>query len=43
MLMNLHKKGWTEGLRLEPFDNVKHQNEAAIKVRISVSSSAALV
>jgi hypothetical protein len=33
MLMNLHKKGWTEGLRLEQFDELRHKNEGAVKVR----------
>lgn len=35
MLMNLHKKGWTEGLRLEQFDELRHKNEGAVKVRRS--------
>lgn len=33
MLMNLHKKGWTEGLKLEQFDELRHKNEGAVKVR----------
>lgn len=32
MLMNLHKRGWTEGLKLQEFDDMKHSNEGAIKV-----------
>ena len=31
--MNLHKRGWTEGLKLEEFDELKHHNEDAVKVR----------
>jgi 26S proteasome regulatory subunit N11 len=33
MLMNLHKRNWTEGLRLRDFDTHKQSNEKAIKVR----------
>jgi 26S proteasome regulatory subunit N11 len=32
MLMNLHKRNWTEGLRLRDFDTHKQSNEQAIKV-----------
>ena len=34
MLMNLHKRNWTEGLKLRDFKVHKEGNEAAIKVRI---------
>jgi 26S proteasome regulatory subunit N11 len=34
MLMNLHKRGWTEGLKLQEFDEMKHSNEEAIKVSL---------
>lgn len=32
MLMNLHKRNWTEGLSLKDFKNHKENNEKAIKV-----------
>ncbi len=32
MLMNLHKRNWTEGLRLRDFHTHKEDNETAIKV-----------
>lgn len=39
MLMNLHKKGWTEGLKLEQFDELRHKNEGAVKVRTAFDAS----
>jgi 26S proteasome regulatory subunit N11 len=36
MLMNLHKRNWTEGLKLRDFKLHKESNEKAIKVRASV-------
>lgn len=33
MLMNLHKRNWTEGLKLKDFNMHKEANENAIKVR----------
>lgn len=33
MLMNLHKRNWTEGLTLRDFKTHKEHNEQAIKVR----------
>lgn len=33
MLMNLHKRNWTEGLTLRDFKIQKEDNEKAIKVR----------
>ena len=33
MLMNLHKRNWTEGLKLRDFKLHKESNEKAIKVR----------
>lgn len=35
MLMNLHKKGWTEGLKLDGFEELRCKNEGAVKVRFS--------
>jgi 26S proteasome regulatory subunit N11 len=35
MLMNLHKRNWTEGLKLRDFKLHKESNEKAIKVRAS--------
>jgi 26S proteasome regulatory subunit N11 len=32
MLMNLHKRNWTEGLRLKDFHEHHDSNEKAIKV-----------
>lgn len=32
MLMNLHKRNWTEGLKLKDFCSHKQSNEVAIKV-----------
>lgn len=34
MLMNLHKRNWTEGLKLRDFRHHKESNEKAIKVWI---------
>ena len=34
MLMNLHKRNWTEGLTLKDFKGHKEGNEKAIKVRV---------
>ncbi|PKI85721.1 multicatalytic endopeptidase [Malassezia vespertilionis] len=31
MLGNLHKRNWTQGLRLEDFDEHKHQNQESVK------------
>ena len=33
MLLNLHKKNWTEGLRLSDWETMKSSNEESIKVR----------
>lgn len=33
--MNLHKRGWTEGLALQEFSELKEHNASAIKVRRS--------
>jgi hypothetical protein len=32
MLLNLHKRGWTEGLKLRNFEELKEGNEKAVKV-----------
>lgn len=37
MLMNLHKRNWTEGLRLRDFKGHQENNEKAIKVRYNRS------
>lgn len=34
MLMNLHKRNWTEGLKLRDFNVHKEANEKAIKVSV---------
>lgn len=36
MLMNLHKRNWTEGLRLRDFSGLSKENEGAVKVRSSL-------
>jgi len=33
MLLNLHKKDWTEGLKLQDWSEMKRDNEESIKVR----------
>ena len=38
MLMNLHKRNWTEGLKLRDFETHKHDNEKAVKVRPQASN-----
>lgn len=38
MLLNLHKRGWTEGLKLRDFEEMKEGNEAALKVSTSSPS-----
>jgi 26S proteasome regulatory subunit N11 len=35
MLMNLHKRNWTEGLKLRDFNVHKESNEKAVKVAFS--------
>ena len=32
MLLNLHKRGWTEGLKLRDFEEMTEGNEKAVKV-----------
>lgn len=32
MLLNLHKRGWTEGLKLKDFNDQQEGNEKAIEV-----------
>ncbi|KAI0750686.1 Mov34-domain-containing protein [Daedaleopsis nitida] len=39
MLMNLHKRNWTEGLTLRNFENHKEANEKAIKSMLSLSEA----
>jgi 26S proteasome regulatory subunit N11 len=35
--MNLHKKGWTEGLKLTDFEKHKEGNEESVKVCLLMS------
>jgi 26S proteasome regulatory subunit N11 len=37
MLMNLHKKGWTEGLKLTDFEKHHESSEKAVEVRFPFS------
>lgn len=37
MLLNLHKKDWTDGLRLQDWDKVKRANEEAIGRMLALS------
>lgn len=39
MLLNLHKKDWTEGLKLRDWQAMKKENEESIKVRCSSKRS----
>ncbi|ORX36692.1 Metalloprotease subunit of the 19S regulatory particle of the 26S proteasome lid [Kockovaella imperatae] len=39
MLLNLHKRGWTEGLKLRDFDDMKEGNEKAVKDMLSLASA----
>lgn len=39
MLLNLHKKDWTEGLRLQDFEVHKANNEKTVKRMLSLASS----
>ncbi|KAF7793638.1 hypothetical protein EIP86_004753 [Pleurotus ostreatoroseus] len=39
MLMNLHKRNWTEGLTLRDFHSHKESNEKAIKAMLALSSA----
>ncbi|EGF99679.1 uncharacterized protein MELLADRAFT_112511 [Melampsora larici-populina 98AG31] len=39
MLLNLHKKDWTEGLRLKDFELHKQSNEKTVKDMLSLASS----
>ncbi|KAK0206384.1 Mov34-domain-containing protein [Desarmillaria ectypa] len=39
MLMNLHKRNWTEGLRLRDFHSHKEDNEKAIKSMLTLSEA----
>ncbi|PBK72745.1 Mov34-domain-containing protein [Armillaria solidipes] len=39
MLMNLHKRNWTEGLRLRDFHTHKEDNETAIKSMLTLSEA----
>ncbi|KAF9226608.1 Mov34-domain-containing protein [Gyrodon lividus] len=39
MLMNLHKRNWTEGLRLKDFCSHKENNENAIKKMLTLSEA----
>ncbi|ORY34042.1 JAB1/Mov34/MPN/PAD-1 ubiquitin protease-domain-containing protein [Naematelia encephala] len=37
MLLNLHKRGWTEGLKMRDFQELKEGNEAAVKQMLSLA------
>ncbi|KAH6915027.1 multidrug resistance protein [Coprinopsis sp. MPI-PUGE-AT-0042] len=39
MLMNLHKRNWTEGLKLRDFNLHKEENESAIKSMLSLAAA----
>jgi len=39
MLLNLHKRGWTEGLKLRDFGEMKESNEKAVKQMLTLASS----
>ncbi|KAH8830477.1 JAB1/Mov34/MPN/PAD-1 ubiquitin protease-domain-containing protein [Flagelloscypha sp. PMI_526] len=39
MLMNLHKRNWTEGLKLREWAGVREENEKAIKSMLSLSEA----
>jgi len=39
MLMNLHKRNWTEGLKLKDFKTHKEANEKAVKGMLTLSES----
>ena len=41
MLLNLHKRGWTEGLKLRDFEEMKEGNEKAVQVSSAPISSTA--
>ena len=38
MLLNLHKKKWTDGLTLRRFDTHSKTNEQTVQVRVKVSA-----
>ena len=40
MLLNLHKKNWTEGLRLQDFEVHKSNNEKTVKVSVLIAQAA---
>ncbi|KAI9639502.1 Mov34-domain-containing protein [Dioszegia hungarica] len=39
MLLNLHKRGWTEGLKLKDFNAQQEGNEKAVKEMLTLASS----
>lgn len=39
MLMNLHKRNWTEGLKLKDFQGFKEENEKAVKGMLTLSAA----
>lgn len=39
MLLNVHKKGWTEGLKLQKFDDVEKNNEKLLKEMADLAKS----
>jgi len=39
MLMNLHKKAWSSGLRVEDYENHSQENDAAVKEMVELSAA----
>lgn len=39
MLLNLHKKNWTEGLKLQDFEDHARENEEMVKGMLSLSEA----
>lgn len=39
MLLNLHKKNWTEGLKLQNWDSIKTSNQDSIKRMLALSQT----
>lgn len=39
MLLNLHKRGWTEGLKLRDFEEMQEGNEKAVKDMLSLAQA----
>ncbi|KAL7421797.1 multicatalytic endopeptidase [Cryptotrichosporon argae] len=39
MLLNLHKRGWTEGLKLDDFEHTKEGNEKTVKQMLALAQA----